>query len=874
MSQNIGSIWRKWDLHVHTQASDGCSSNEEIIRVAKEREIAVLGITDHHTVKNVDAMKQLGEQHGIKIIPGVEFRTEFGKRSVHLIALFPDTCGNGMPMDSKNLYDLILAPLNLAEGTICEKGLALGATSDHAFKEGMLKVQVDFKKACDLIHKYGGIVIPHNGTKSNGLDTEMSHDGKPGINEYNSLGPLKDELCSKGYIDAFDVPFNDVAERNFYIDTLHIPSISSSDAHHASDVGKFFSWIKADTNLEGLKQSILEPSRIFIGENKPTAPIHHISTVTTKFEENTYLKEFDLTSKSLFCFTGKREINLSPEFTCIIGGRGTGKSTLLSIIGKSLNKAPDSILEQIEYPKEKRFSDFVSLAGTGDYREADYISQSQVADFASNPELLTNTIYQRIKKSYPFDEIISLESNIQQTQNLIRKEIDATKQFALLEHDLRLKIQEKESKQNLIHSLTSKEYLSLTNNLKISSDKYKAFTHSKQTFLRLYDMLKDLLDFPLSPVEPQNEYDTLSASVLQQIKTIDIKYEQEVLNQIEDKLHQQKRLDEDILKKYLSDKNIKQESVNDIVSAQLQIKDLEEEISKIKHNQETIQLSSVDFFRNTLKEINAIYQDKLSNILSKVSEKLDVNNPNVKRITLTLGKNYVKMESFFWEDFRKQFEGKFMDIAEQLGSASFGYREGYIKNIFDGLNIEELCCSSQQDCLQKLKLTDNEKNITKRILFRLLNNKYRFKVFQLLIIKHFLDVSTNKQFNILYDNKNIEYTSFGQRCTATIITLLSLGNTPIIIDEPEAHLDSLLIADYLVKLIKEKKFERQIIFATHNPNFVVNGDADLILHLSIGSNGLTEIKPLTIEDLGNRDKILSLEGGKEAFKKREHKYSI
>ena len=147
-------------------------------------------------------------------------------------------------------------------------------------------------------------------------------------------------------------------------------------------------------------------------------------------------------------------------------------------------------------------------------------------------------------------------------------------------------------------------------------------------------------------------------------------------------------------------------------------------------------------------------------------------------------------------------------------------------------------------------------------------------MFKLLILKHFFDLPTNKRFNILYDNHRLEKTSFGQRCTATIITLLSLGNTPIIIDEPEAHLDSLLIADYLVQLIKERKFERQIIFATHNPNFVINGDADLIIFLSTAENNRTQIQYLTIEDLENRDKILTLEGGKEAFIKRENKYHM
>lgn len=873
MSQNIGSLWRKWDLHVHTQASDGESSNEEIIQIAKEKNIAVLGITDHHTTRNIDAMKELGAQHGIKIIPGIEFRTELGKHSVHLIALFPDTF-DGISMDSKNLYDLILAPLGLAESIIREKGLQAGASEQNALKKGIFQTQVNFTVAANFVHKYGGIVIPHNGSKSNGLDAEVSHEGKPGTTIYNSLGPLKDELCQGGYIDVFDVPFNDESDRTFYLNNLHIPSISTSDAHRANEVGESFSWIKSDTTFEGLKQAILEPSRIFIGINKPTRPIHHISKVITNFANDTKLKSPDSSVKEIFCFSSQREIELSPEFTCIIGGRGTGKSTFLSIIGKSLGKAPNSILESIEYSAGQRFSDFVSLEGAGDFGEADYISQAQVADFASNPELLTNTIYQRIKKIYPFDEIISLENDIKQISNSIDKEISNIRQFATLEHDITKKIQEKQAKQNLVNSLTSSEYQKIASDLKQFSEEYKKFLDSKQLFFKLLDMLADITSLPPISSEKINEYDQLIDRILQDVQKITIDYDKVSLKQKEIELQQRKDKAADDLKQYLINKNINQENVNDIVQAQLQIKELDDKIAHLEKEKNSIELCKISSFKERLERLNNDYKEKLSQVLDDVSKKLDIKNSNLKQIILKLGQNDVKMENSFWNDFRKEFEVKFMVIAEQLGNPSFGYRESYIKSLFDEKNMLDLGNMSQQDFLQEMKLSDNEKNFTKRILFRILNNDYRFKVFKLLIFKHFLDLSANKQFNILYDNKNIEKTSFGQRCTATIITLLSLGNTPIIIDEPEAHLDSLLIADYLVKLIKEKKFDRQIIFATHNPNFVVNGDADLILSLSINNDGITEILPLTIENLEHRDKILSLEGGEDAFKKRENKYRI
>lgn len=139
--------------------------------------------------------------------------------------------------------------------------------------------------------------------------------------------------------------------------------------------------------------------------------------------------------------------------------------------------------------------------------------------------------------------------------------------------------------------------------------------------------------------------------------------------------------------------------------------------------------------------------------------------------------------------------------------------------------------------------------------------------------KHLNDVNRNKLILVKYDNKNVDQASFGQRCTAVVVILLLFGNYPIIIDEPEAHLDSALIANYLVPLIKEKKSDRQIIFATHNANFVINGDAEKIFILK-NETGKTEFIETTIENITNRPELLKLEGGKEAFEKRGEKLDV
>jgi len=149
-----------------------------------------------------------------------------------------------------------------------------------------------------------------------------------------------------------------------------------------------------------------------------------------------------------------------------------------------------------------------------------------------------------------------------------------------------------------------------------------------------------------------------------------------------------------------------------------------------------------------------------------------------------------------------------------------------------------------------------------------------FEILKLQAELRLLDVRKFGHIHVLYDDKPVENSSFGQRCTAVIVVLLLLGNMPIVIDEPEAHLDSSLIAKYLVDLIKTRKKHRQIIFATHNANFVINGDAELIHCMSMDDSKVTKVVTTTIEDLTHRELLLALEGGEKAFHQREKRYGI
>ena len=195
INNSRGSVWRKWDLHMHSNASDGKSNPRELIEEAKRKGVEVIALTDHHTVNNIDEIKRIGKELGVVVISGIEFRTEYGQKSVHMIGLFPDSYNN-ITLDQNALNDLILTKLDLSRTQIIqnakEKGI-VGKSDDDTYRDGLLMTQVDFKKAAELIREHGGLVTVHAGTKSNSIE-EMRHEGSGTRNVDNiadSLGPLK-----------------------------------------------------------------------------------------------------------------------------------------------------------------------------------------------------------------------------------------------------------------------------------------------------------------------------------------------------------------------------------------------------------------------------------------------------------------------------------------------------------------------------------------------------------------------------------------------------------------------------------------------------------------------------------------------------------
>jgi ABC-type enterochelin transport system ATPase subunit len=131
------------------------------------------------------------------------------------------------------------------------------------------------------------------------------------------------------------------------------------------------------------------------------------------------------------------------------------------------------------------------------------------------------------------------------------------------------------------------------------------------------------------------------------------------------------------------------------------------------------------------------------------------------------------------------------------------------------------------------------------------------------------------RFIIKYQGKELKRHSLGQRASALILFVLSQKeNDVIMIDQPEDDLDNQTIYEDVIKFIRQMKPQTQFIFATHNANFPVLGDAEQILSCRYVDEKV-EILSGSIDSPELQQEIVKImEGGEEAFNRRKEIYQI
>ncbi len=98
----MGSV----DLHTHTTASDGTLPPRELVRLAAERGLRALGITDHDSVAGIPEAQAAAAEYGIVLVPGIELSTAVDRGEVHVLGYFVDPADGALQAHLRTLVDV------------------------------------------------------------------------------------------------------------------------------------------------------------------------------------------------------------------------------------------------------------------------------------------------------------------------------------------------------------------------------------------------------------------------------------------------------------------------------------------------------------------------------------------------------------------------------------------------------------------------------------------------------------------------------------------------------------------------------------------------------------------------------------------------
>ncbi len=594
--------------------------------------------------------------------------------------------------------------------------------------------------------------------------------------------------------------------------------------------------------------------------------MYKIDSVGLNFDEE--VKTTNEQDDTPFCYAGFNEtLFFSPYFTCVIGGRGSGKSTLLQLIASAIKN--NSFVKGLKHETIQKCIEI--QPDTVD--SVEYLAQNEVEEFATNVSKFTEAIFNRIDSK--------LSGKLKELEKQITKSIEKfDEQIAYWQEKTKLEEQLKESEkirkkyQSIVDAYTDKDYLDKRDKLQAKRKALIDLKQSKEGFLTFIKELKRVVNFESKEnMEEKNSYDKvynqLKQDICKKLEEIDADIKNGRFKSDEENIEKLESEHQTLLQEigeFLKEKGVSDESIGDVRNANYHLANIKMNINDLKYKIEETTNKIEGFSYGDIDKNIEEFKDQINEELSKINsafEEISKNHKEVKPITIEYRLNEDIFEEVF-EDFDKLVDKGFNAQRHQ----------SKIKEYLKEIELKNVTGMQHAEFIEELdSRIENKKAAFYETMKDILDREIHFQIYRLLILKHLRNVEKYKIFKVRYDKRALNETSFGQKCTAVLVVLLSLGNNPIIIDEPEAHLDSALIANYLVALIKKQKQKRQIIFATHNANFVLNADAELIIQLKNENNKIVA-QSFMIESDAYKEDLLKLEGGEKAFKDRERKYGI
>jgi len=918
LKKSNGANFHLADLHIHTPADRSKSykmmgekselKNEnwcrlytrKIIEEAYKKKIAVIGITDHNSADWIDyfneEVKNMNPPEGqsrIIIFPGFEVNTNTGS-GVHIICLFN-------PGTSKMKLDGYLSALFNAGERFDLKGYPKLA-----------------KKNCNevisFIQENDGICIGAHALSKNGILSGYAE--QPRMEAFTNPKLLVIEIPgTRSELTGFVKNAIDGLDPN-YKRGRSIATINSSDSESLDKIGSRTTYAKMSSiTVEGLREAFLDwESRVRLkGELKKEK---YAMIVGARWEGGG-------------CFLNDQTIHFNKNLNTIIGGKGTGKSTIIETLRyvfdqnpKSPNaeKAYQSIIRDVFKSGSTLQLIVYSLQFDRYYLiERSYPGQPVVKNI--DEEMLKQ------KKIFKEKEIVNLPVGSLITPEIYgQKEIydisdepsfqlklvdrfldDEFKQLKTEENNLLKKL--KINKTDLINTLESLEKVEENNKelleIKEKKQKYiKLKIHEKLKTQRSYEKEKSLLEMTIKKVNDLRDklmefFDTLDMSVtFLSDKTIEGLPNKGLLEKGREGLVS--------LFSFLENKkaeleNIITETSDKITRIKVNWEPLynkkQEEYQEIVDNlrKEKIPLDPEEFMQLERREnlLKSIVSDK--NKYIKAREELEAS-----RGMLINSLNKVRLEQF---NKRKEVEKMINEKLKGTLKIDVKYaaiRDGFINRLLEyssrenrimrepvkrmvddnKFNIKlfiDTLRKGEQALIDNLGLTQG----TAASLYRAIPQEdyYDIEILDFepeTIIKLYIgtpEVPISERSDDLF--RETEHISKGQKCTAILTLVLLESGYPLIIDQPEDDLDNRFVVDDVVKKLRSEKEKRQFIIATHNPNITISADSEFILALDASEKRGWEKTSGSIDNQNVKEAVeLIIEGGRDVFLLRKEKYGF
>jgi len=566
---------------------------------------------------------------------------------------------------------------------------------------------------------------------------------------------------------------------------------------------------------------------------------------------------------------------------------------LCSEIGKAeLEKQIENVIFQ-KIPSEDR----------ADFNNFQTYKEAQLKVINDNKSWISQQIIEINSEIYKYQELINSKEKIEEDKRKVVSAINILKnEMEKISKSLEDFKEQKEildilNSKNTEKSKLEKEISKLKiKQLKIEEIKNKINKYIKDADTFIKELKDDLNEVGIAKEDIEKVKIILYPQNLQQIlderkKKIDSeiannkenldKINQEI-KELEEKIKFEKSKQEKIreINKSLSDLENKKDALDKKIE---EIKQANGKISSLKNKRERLFINYFELIFEEKEKLKKIYSP-LRNILEESGEESE----KLFEFTVKFNFDIDTMAEEGHELIDLRAEGRFRQSKPELLREELEKLRFVLD--FDKSNISDSEKESIKNFLKKVEalFTDGEKSISSQ-----LKQRYTQKDFDnwLFFTKYY-----GMSYSIKFNGIELNNLSPGLKGVALLILFLELDKDdkrPILIDQPEENLDNRSVYNTLVRYFREAKKRRQVIIVTHNPNLVVNTDSEQVIVAnfdkglkkqpskicyvsgSIENTFKDENASNILEKQGIREHICEiLEGGEEAFRKREEKYQI